>query len=146
LHEVHAIVELDDGTGAVVGTGCMRGESMEVTRAMRSAERDAKKARREAFEAQAKLALAERYGAALAEVDALPVPSDVTVEIRHYKDGPVMVFHMEDAAVWWQRATICESDRQERLRCLVGVWKEKRLAERGITRKHRMAARSTAGL
>lgn len=36
LHEVHATVELADGTTAVVGTGCMKGESMEVQAALKA--------------------------------------------------------------------------------------------------------------
>jgi len=44
-HEVHATVGLSDGTTAVVGTGCCRGESMEVQKALRSGASKAKKAR-----------------------------------------------------------------------------------------------------
>lgn len=41
VHEIHARVELSDGTRATVGTGCMRGESMEVAKALASGARKA---------------------------------------------------------------------------------------------------------
>jgi hypothetical protein len=42
LHEVHAYVQLEDGSVATVGTGCMRGESLEVQGRMKSAASAAK--------------------------------------------------------------------------------------------------------
>jgi hypothetical protein len=42
LHEVHAYVQLEDGSVAIVGTGCMRGESLEVQGRMKSAASAAK--------------------------------------------------------------------------------------------------------
>lgn len=46
-HEVHATVALSDGTTAIVGTGCCRGESMEVQKALRAGASKAKKSRRD---------------------------------------------------------------------------------------------------
>lgn len=44
-HEVHATVVLEDGTTAVVGTGCMATESMEVQAALKAGAAQAKTAR-----------------------------------------------------------------------------------------------------
>jgi len=79
-HEVHAHVELEDGTAAIVGTGCMRADDLIQASAVRSALRTSER----------KLTLARRIekleralAAALAieqEVARLPVPAIVRGE------------------------------------------------------------------
>jgi hypothetical protein len=137
-HEVHATVELDDGAAIVVGTGCMRGEDAALVRAVRSADRAAKKARRAQFEGKKRRKLADAYEAAWAQVLELDLPP-VTTCVEQKPDGDVTILRMGDASVWHLRPEISEQDLQERTDVLVRTWRERRLSEMGIGYQHRMA-------
>lgn len=144
LHEVHATVLLETGATATVGTGCMRAESAEIQKAIRRGVRAAKKARREAFEAQKRDALAVAYEAAQAKVEAMEPPDDVTLTVESLPDGDITVLRMGDAEVWHLRPTLTKAERAERMDALVRAWREKRLAELGIGFQHRAAYRARA--
>lgn len=140
LHEVHATVELDDGTTIVVGTGCMRGEDATLVRALRSADRAAKKARREVFQGRRRAELANAYTEADVAVTALELPP-VTTAVESRPDGKITVLSMGDTQVWCLREKMSEADLHERVQCLTNAWRQKRLTERGIGHAHRVAFR-----
>lgn len=143
LHEVHATVELDDGSTAVVGTGCMRGEDSTLVQKLRSADRAAKKARRALFEGRKRAKLAHDYEIAKADVEQLELPP-VTTTVETRQGAKVTILRMGDASVWHLRETLSPSDREERVGVLTQTWRSRRLAERGIGHVHRLAFRELA--
>jgi hypothetical protein len=113
---------------------------MALAKALRTAERGAKKARRQTFERRKIQALVFEYEAALIAVEALARPV-VTAAVEHRADGDVLVFQMGDTNVWHLRSWIEPDDREERMRALDRAWRDRRLVERGIGHAHRMAVR-----
>jgi len=96
-HEVHAIVELTDGTQAVVGTGCMIEPGMK-KEAASLARKATTRNKLEAELAAARTALAA-HDALVAEVAALPAPT-VERTTRPGERGPIDVFRCGDSEVW----------------------------------------------
>lgn len=73
LHEIHAEVELEDGSSAVVGVSCARGESIEPE--VKRGASQAKSRARVIAELSAARASHDRVSAIYAEVDSLTPPA-----------------------------------------------------------------------
>lgn len=74
IHEVHAVVEISDGSTEVVGTGCMGGESLELKSRLRSMGERAKRIARLEAELIKAVSLAVEAEAKEKAIDALPEP------------------------------------------------------------------------
>jgi hypothetical protein len=122
-HEVHATVELDDGSLAVVGSACANAGDDISPKAFRSgaalATRIAK-LRREIKALDAKLA---GWRAAEAKTDAMPVP-----ELAAAEGGGKTLLTCGDGDAAWCRSGVTDERRQ----CAIGSWRRKRLAELGF--------------
>lgn len=131
-HEIHATVELDNGTTEVVGTGCAARATMHLAAAFRSGEARAKRV----ASLRAQIARLERLAnegrAIRAEVAAQPVPA-----VTHRQMGERRYeFACGDATVWGFNV----EDAKERFDCARNAWCRKRCEERGFTYKHDHAA------
>lgn len=87
VHEVHATVELSDGTRAIVGTSCAGAESLEVQKALAAGASRAKRVARQSRELAALRAKLAQLAQIAVEVEALPLPTVV---------GPVPYFPRYD--------------------------------------------------
>jgi hypothetical protein len=131
-HEIHVDVELSDGRRANIGSGCAKGETMEVQSRLKSAVSAAKTRSK----LRAELAVArDEHAHALAawkEVEALHAPKPQLIEeIPPEHPGRVQrqVWGMGDERVW----TFGEFNA-ERRQALVSSWRSKRYRERGFDR------------
>ncbi len=140
LHEVHVTVQLDDGTAAIVGTGCMVKDNLEMTAVIRSAESAAKRLARTRYQ----LADLEKHWAefqvCLAKVEKMTLPEIERSEEESKIDrGPLAtrpaeksrLLKMGDAHVHLYGA---QWNDPERLATLVWAWRENRLRELGCLR------------
>lgn len=125
-HEVHATVELSNGSLAIVGTGCARGESAEIVRALALGASKAKRVARLEAELAAARARLARWDAAAAEVATLEVPEIVDFAIERTDPRaialglpPIPAIACGDAT-HWQR-TVATASRQD-LADLVWSW------------------------
>jgi hypothetical protein len=130
-HEVHATVELSDGTSEVVGTGCAAQGSMEPSVArFESADRAAKRI----AQLQSQLASGRKemdgWREHRARIDSLALP-----EVRHepHPSGAgLMVAWMEGSHVWYREAA--GGFTAERRECLIDSWKNSAMRTAGFTR------------
>lgn len=143
-HEIHATVELSDGTTDVVGTGCASRDAMDLAPQFRSGESRAKRVAALRAEVAGLERFVAEYRAACAAVDALSVPEVTVVEAppRAADGGPLWFVHCGDA-------TVCAHDVRpyylpERLQCARGAWRRLRLEALGITYKHHGAVNALA--
>ena len=129
-HEIHATVELSDGTTDVVGTGCAAREAMDLAPQFRSEESRAKRV----AALRAEVAGMERseaaYRAACAAVEAMPVPP---VE-EHATEWRVRALYTRDDVEYRcgteGRAIVRKgNDLDERRRCAVNGWRTARIVE-----------------
>jgi hypothetical protein len=132
-HEIHVDVELSDGRRANVGSGCAKGESMEVQSRLKSAVSAAKTRSKLAAElavARDDLARSEK---AWREVETLSPPSaELREEIPDdYGRGVRQVWGMGDAVVWTTPGSR-EGFSAERRQTLLNSWRIKRYEERGF--------------
>lgn len=131
-HEVHVDVELSDGRRVNIGSGCAKGETMEVQSRLKSAVSAAKTRAR----LRAELAVAkEEHSRALAawsEVEALQPPTPVLVEEISDGRGVRQVWEMGDARVWTVPGSH-EGFSAERRRALLNGWRGDRYRERGFS-------------
>lgn len=128
-HEVHVDVELSDGRRANIGSGCAKGESMEVQSRLKSAVSAAKtrsRLRAELAEARQELA---RATAAWSEVQGLTPPQPVLLEEIPETRGVRQVWGMDEARVWTLPG---HPFNDERRRALVNSWRADRYRERGF--------------
>lgn len=131
-HEVHVDVELSDGRRANVGSGCAKGESMEVQSRLKSAVSAAKTRSR----LRAELAVAKdahaRAAQAWREVEALSPPQAVLMKEvpDQYGRGTRQEWEMGDAHVWVLPGS---SFGDERRRALLSGWRNNRYRERGFS-------------
>ncbi len=125
-HEIHVDVELSDGRQANIGSGCAKGESMEVQGRIKSAVSAAKT--RSKLRAELALAHAEHARAAQAwrEVEALPVPSP---ELVKEVPGGRQEWAAGDANVWVLPGGSFNAERRQ---ALVNGWQQNRYRERGF--------------
>ena len=128
-HEIHVDVELSDGRRANIGSGCAKGESMEVQSRLKSAVSAAKT--RSKLRAELAVAREEHARAVQArqEVEALHAPAPDLREEVPTAHGTRQVWGMGDANVW----TI--GDRgfdAERRQSLLNSWQGNRYRDRGF--------------
>ena len=129
-HEIHIDVELSDGRRANIGSGCAKGESMEVASRLKSAISAAKTRSR----LRAELAVAQdehtRAAAAWREVEALhPPPAELREEVADPR-GDRQEWIMGDARVWVLPGS---SFGAERRGALLSGWRSNRYRERGFS-------------
>jgi len=130
-HEVHATVELDDGSLAVVGSACANAGDDVSPKAFRSG---AALATRIAKLRREIKALGDRltdWRAAEAMVDAMPVPEFAVEPVRREPgDGrpPTLLLTCGDGDAAWCRNGVTDERRQ----CAVGSWRRRRLTELGF--------------
>jgi hypothetical protein len=134
-HEIHVDVELSDGRRANIGSGCAKGESMEVQTRLKSAVSAAKtrsKLRAELAVARQELA---RATAAWNEVQALTPPQPVLLEEIPETRGVRQVWGMGDARVWTLPGHPFSAERRQ---ALLNGWRSDRYQERGfnLTQPH----------
>lgn len=137
-HEIHATVELVDGSTTVVGTGCAARESADLAPAFRSGESRAKRVKALRAELARALALVSERDTVVADVAAMQPPA-VDVSVDHdagrYRGvcGDAFVF------AFFRH----EHDFHSRA---VAAWRARRVAERGINYRHDIAAISVRDL
>lgn len=129
-HEIHVDVELSDGRRANIGSGCARGESMEVQSRLKSAVSAAKtrsRLRAELAVAQEQLGKAEK---AWREVQALSPPPPRLVEEIAEPRGVRQVWGMGDyEGVWTLPGRPFDAERRQTLE---NAWRRRRYEERGF--------------
>jgi hypothetical protein len=130
-HEIHVDVELSDGRRANIGSGCAKGESMEVQARLKSAVSAAKTRSK----LRGELALAHdehaRASQAWKEVEELHPPSPELLEEIPEAHGTRQIWGMGDARVW----TVPGSTRgfdAERRQALLSSWRGNRYRELGF--------------
>lgn len=129
-HEIHVDVELSDGRRANIGSGCAKGETMEVQSRLKSAVSAAKTRSR----LSAELAVAKddhrRALAAWREVEALsPPPAELLEEVA-VTHGTRQIWGMGDAKVWTVPGA--KGFDAERRQALLNSWRSARYRERGF--------------
>jgi hypothetical protein len=129
-HEIHVDVELSDGRRANIGSGCAKGESMEVQSRLKSAVSAAKT--RSKLRAELAVARDEHTRAAQAwrAVEALQPPSPDLVEEIPDAHGTRQVWGMGDANVWTIGGRGFDAERRQ---ALLSSWRNNRYRERGFT-------------
>ena len=128
-HEIHVDVELSNGRRANIGSGCAKGESMEVSSRLKSAVSAAKtrsKLRAELAVAQDEYA---RAAAAWKDVEALRAPSPELREEVPGVHGTRQVWGMDDATVWVLPGSTFDAERRQ---ALLNSWRNKHYRERGF--------------
>jgi hypothetical protein len=130
-HEIHVDVELSDGRQANIGSGCAKGESMEVQARLKSAV-SAAKAR---SKLRAELALMRdafaRAVLAWQEVEKLQAPPPELLEEVPVAQGTRQIWGMGDARVWTVPGSKQGFDA-ERQQALISSWQGNRYRERGF--------------
>lgn len=153
-HEVHATVLLSDGATAVVGTGCMRGESMEVTKALARGANAAKRFARLSAELASLLRACAQWDVVRAEIEALPVPELVDSKQKRSLPGEadIPVLRCGDTSFWHETAATATAETKADL---IRHWRDNRMRERGVSsyrprtddlERRVAAARAAAGL
>lgn len=128
-HEIHVDVELSNGKRANIGSGCAKGESMDVQSRIKSAVSGVKTRSRIVAEFAKATAELREATEARAEVDKLKPPEPRMTEdlprTTTYAE-PRQVWHMGDANVWcWHRGFDAE-----RRQALLNGWRNNRYRER----------------
>jgi len=130
-HEIHVDVELSDGRHANIGSGCAKGESMEVQSRLKSAVSAAKTRAK----LSAELALAkEDYAKAQAAwemVLKLPTPSPQLVEEVSDPRGMRQVWMMGDSKVWVLPGRTFDAERRQ---SLLNTWRNREYDKYGFDR------------
>ena len=129
-HEIHVDVELSDGRRANIGSGCAKGESMDVKSRLKSAVSAAKTRSR----LRAELAIARdehaRSTQAWREVEKLhPPPAELREEVPDPR-GTRQEWGMGDANVWVLPGSSFDSERRA---ALLSGWRSSRYRERGFS-------------
>ena len=128
-HEIHVDVELSDGRRANIGSGCAKGESMEVQSRLKGAVSAAKT--RSKLRAEAAVARDEHARAAEAwrQVEALHAPAPELLEEVPDKYGTRQVWGMGDANVWVLPGSKFGAERRQ---ALLSAWRRNSYRERGF--------------
>jgi hypothetical protein len=128
-HEIHVDVELSDGRRANIGSGCAKGESMEVQSRLKSAVSAAKT--RSRLRAELTLAREEhgRAERAWREVQELHPPPPVLLEEIPEARGARLIWGMGDAKVWTLPGHVFDAERRASLE---DSWRSRRYRERGF--------------
>ena len=132
-HEVLATVELEDGTQAVVGTGCAKGESMEIQQQLKAGAAFAKRATllyRQVKAVESFQAVKQKIEA---EVDALRFP-DVNLVTNKFEmwmfvagDASIVVRHHSPYEPIYDRPEFTGYHKTQLMR----AWRDNRRRERG---------------
>ncbi len=131
-HEVHAWVLLEDGTNAIVGTGCGRKESADLAAKFTKADALAKRLARLAAKESAHNRLVAAWESARAVVAAMPLPPPVWSPLL---DSNRFEVHVGDGRAFSNDpAKIPDRDREERENCARSNWQANRMAELGQSR------------
>lgn len=132
-HEIHVDVELSDGRRANIGSGCAKGETLEVQSRLKSAISAAKT--RSRLSAELSIAKEDHAGSLQAwrEVEAIRPPAPVLIEeaLDDYGRGTRQVWGMDDARVWTTPGSR-EGFGTERRQALLNAWRSVRYRERGF--------------
>jgi len=130
-HEIHVDVELSDGRSANTGSGCAKGESMEIQARLKRAVSVAKTRSK----LRGELALVHdehaRASQAWKEVEELQAPIAVLLEEIPVSTGVRQIWGMDDARVW----TVPGSNQgfdTERRQALLSAWRGNRYRARGF--------------
>lgn len=131
FHEVHATVLLEDDSTAIVGTGCMGKDNLELSKRFQRADRAAKRLSALRAELASVLEAMSAYDEAKAEVADLELPP-ITEEtlpgkIGRRKGEQIPVLRMGDAEAWILPGC---SRTQEREETLALIWRGNRMRER----------------
>ncbi len=130
LHEVHATVQLEDGSMCNVGTTCARAEfSEQLRKQMQSKVRAAKRLRVLELEMAEKQKAQREWDEALVEVKQLPFPDITLEEEESFQGRPLKKARMGDAVSYF---SIQDTFNDERRRTLENSWQMKRMNERGF--------------
>lgn len=129
-HEIHVAVELSDGRRANIGSGCAKGESMEMQSRLKGAVSAAKT--RSRLRAELAVARDEHARAAQAwhEVETLHAPTPELVEEVPGPHGVRQEWSMGDANVWVLPGGRFDAERRQ---ALLNSWQNNRYRERGFT-------------
>ena len=152
-HEVHATVELADGSTVVVGTGCAARESVELAAEFKRGDSRAKKLAAQRAKVARMEALVAELNTMKAEVNALTPPAvtisdlgDNRVElecgdakIRRWFMPFTRNHYAQDELALGEHAAR-ENERQKFTDAAVSHWRHLQTNARGITQAHRDAA------
>jgi hypothetical protein len=111
LHEIHALVELEDGDNAIVGTGCMKADEAEIQKRVKSMTSTAKTLRRNQAELAAIRAKQAIWDKAEAEVMAMPAEVQIVVSEKISERGRKYITIEYHVNGW--NATWTYADRRE---------------------------------
>lgn len=134
LHEVHATVELADGSRVVVGTGCMTSESLDVQRALKSGAGQAKRLAALRAELAKWERLVAEHAAIWAKVPTVPLAPVLERPWEHNPRSIELVCDGVSVITW-------PGDGEARKQ-LLAKWRNKQAELRGETYKHRVAAQN----
>ena len=128
-HEIHVDVELSDGRRANIGSGCAKGESMEVQSRLKSAVSAAKT--RSRLRGELAVARDEHTRAAQTwrDVEALHAPPPELLEEIPDAHGTRQIWGMGDSNVWTLGGRGFDAERRQ---ALLSSWRNKRYRERGF--------------
>jgi hypothetical protein len=130
-HEVHAYVLLSSGAEAVVGTGCMKGDSLEIGKAMARAERRAKTLARLTFELKGAREALAQWDAQRKAVESMVPPAFENDFVQRVQrdQAPIPMVRLGSACIWHRTVeTLTEDDR----RYLVSRWHDSKMQELGL--------------
>lgn len=128
-HEIHVDVELSDGTRANIGSGCAKGESMEVQSRLKSAVSAAKTRSRLLAELSVARDEYARAQAAWREVEGLPSLAPQLLEEETSSQGGRQIWGMGDVNVWAYGPRGFDAERRQ---ALLNSWRRLRYQERGF--------------
>lgn len=130
-HEIHVDVELSDGRRANIGSGCAKGESLEVQARIKSAVSAAKT--RSKLRGELALVRDEHTRASQAwrEVEELHTPPPELLEEVAVANGTRQIWGRGDARVWTVPGSSQGFD-SERKQALLSAWRGNRYRERGF--------------
>lgn len=141
-HEIHALVELESGARAIVGTGCAARESLEFAGAFRRGENRAKRVKELAARIAKQERLVAQDRAIRQEVSALTPPDREVVVLPQERFGGIRDAEVRvgDGKCLAKLSELSGLGLDERTRCALHFWRINRLRERGWTEAHELAS------
>lgn len=130
-HEIHATVLLDNGTEMLVGTGCASKENAELASCFMALDRAAKRLAMLLSEQSAHNAKVSAFEAASAMVDSMSRP-EIAIGFGVWSVGREAGTKFQTLVCGDAEVRCPSGDSDERRRCVVDVWKSKRMAELGF--------------
>lgn len=147
LHEVHATVELADGSRAVVGTGCMRGESLDLQSGIKRLTSASKRVARLESERRYLHTLIAEKADIESRVEALPLPAMSEKEIDHidnrgYAYKTYEIHFADGCRPLVSLRALADDDRKR----ASSHWRENKAREYGLTYGHDYARYRLSGV